>query len=514
MKKALSVFVLILSLASAVSADDAAAPLWVRSGGRRLPFEGAAHMAGFDSARIEANEREATQLARQRALGQLSKKIRLKITSELIASASGTKDDVSTRLTSVVRTSSNLQLTNVDYLIHKTKSSIYALAYVNRRKQGNLYIEKAEMALARITAAMAQAAEYEKAQNIPRAIEAYTKVLPQFPAFHSDFAVACLLLDADMREKAITVGAKRYTPRDVIRWEQLAGRKAQDLMYQPAGNLEDAALLIAGQLKSQGVAAGEMKVKDLLYQESDFSSEFGRYASLKLKEALYRALPASGEKQVLSGQYWETADKLELTVFVQSLEGPVLGSARAEFPASSLPAEIEVKPRNYIQALKDMLVMDGEALAEGRIAVEVWTNRGRNEDSVVFHRGETIQFYFRVNQPAYLQLTYVLAGGMKVLLEESFYIGSDRVDRPVRYYDEFEPAPPFGVERLIVTAFSDRPPIADVVSEEVEGVEYFVFKDLTIYSRTRGLIRKRDQEQTDIKIGEAGLTMTTVEAIR
>jgi len=144
--------------------------------------------------------------------------------------------------------------------------------------------------------------------------------------------------------------------------------------------------------------------------------------------------------------------------------------------------------------------------------VEAWTNQGRNSDHLVFVEGDTVEFYFRVNQPCFLQLTYLLASGERVLLDESFYIGQDKVNMVVRYPGEFEPVAPFGVERLIVTAFEENPPKPDVHIERIDGYDYRVFGALDeVYSGTRGLRPKTSSgEERDVRVGEARLTMTTV----
>lgn len=127
-----------------------------------------------------------------------------------------------------------------------------------------------------------------------------------------------------------------------------------------------------------------------------------------------------------------------------------------------------------------------------------------------------MQLYFRVNQPAFLQITYNLATGEKVLLEKSFYIGMDKVNRVVKLPYGFEVIPPLGVERLIVTAFSRQPPPPNTRIAEIEGERYEVFADTNaVVAQTRGLKKKQDNSgEETMKVGETMVTLTTVPRLR
>jgi hypothetical protein len=117
-----------------------------------------------------------------------------------------------------------------------------------------------------------------------------------------------------------------------------------------------------------------------------------------------------------------------------------------------------------------------------------------------------------VNQPSFLQITYRLATGELVLLEDSFYIGSDRVNRTVPLPYEFEVQPPFGVENLVVTGYSIEPPPVNTVPKYIDGELYQVFGSLKdVVVNTRGLGRRQNSSGETIRVGEAMLTMTTIE---
>jgi len=182
----------------------------------------------------------------------------------------------------------------------------------------------------------------------------------------------------------------------------------------------------------------------------------------------------------------------------------------------SAAGDLEIQPADLDSALANEKLLIGEATVEGGISVDVWTNKGRDQDVLVFEQGEELQFYFRVNQPAFLRLTYELASGDLVMLEPQFYIGVDRVNRVVELPYRFVVVPPFGVERLIVTASSEPPPAADTHIRIIDGQQYEVFGSAEgVVGRTRGLARVDDRDEDQAggeggRVGEASLTITTV----
>jgi hypothetical protein len=295
--------------------------------------------------------------------------------------------------------------------------------------------------------------------------------------------------------------------------EQTVQTKSEELQRKGAPDLDTALEKIVVMLSTQGVKGGDILVPPLLFQNSDFTSSFGNYASRKLESRVTSRLRGGRDKLVFRGTYWESGDSVELHIIAQSVDsGQKVGNGFSEFPVSAIPPGYDLKPQNAEEALKSQYAIADGAIVDGGLQVEVWTNRGRNEDVLVFEGGDTLQLYFKVNQPAYLQVTYDLATGEKVLLEESYYIGMDKVNQVVRYPYEFEVVPPFGVERLMVSAFSQKPPAPNVLIDYIDGERYEVFGNTkAVVAQTRGLRKKQqDSGDTDVKVGEAFLTMTTV----
>ena len=255
-------------------------------------------------------------------------------------------------------------------------------------------------------------------------------------------------------------------------------------------------------------------VMPLLYQNGDFSSSFGDRFAYQLEEQL--AQTPNGERAagsaVVRGSYWVDEELVDVHLTVRSTtSGAVLASVGTTFPFAGMDI-LTLRPANVDSAFEDGRMLMDDRIVDGGIDIEVWTDRGRNERSLVFTEGEELQFYFKVNEPAFLQISYVLVTGETILLEESFYIGIDRVNRVVAYPYKFQVVPPFGVERLIVTAHSGEPPKPEVRPQELYGQWYEVFSSTeAVVAGTRGIARANQrQEGTGARVGEASLVVTTM----
>lgn len=360
---------------------------------------------------------------------------------------------------------------------------------------------------------MAQAAEQEK-QNPTAAAAKYLSTLPRFPELLEQVALVRALTGKSLSAEEIGAPVRSSAIEFLAYREQETRTKVSSLLQKPVTSLDDAAATIVQQFQLQGMPIGTVQVLDLTYQESDFSSAFGAFFARKLEAQLASQPKRQNETQIVRGSYWERGNAVELVLLAQKASGEKVGSVSLTFPKSIVPKDLEIKPRNFEQALKDQKIIAEGALVDGGINVEVWTNKGRNIERVAFQEGEKVELYFRVNQPAFLRLTYLLSTGQHVLLEEKFYIGLDKVNQVVKYPVELTCSAPFGVERLIVTAFSSEPPKPNVRVEKIDGEEYEVIVETLAQSltKTRGL--KKSAAAKDLKQGETVLTITTMPKLR
>jgi hypothetical protein len=230
----------------------------------------------------------------------------------------------------------------------------------------------------------------------------------------------------------------------------------------------------------------------------------------RLESEIVDSLSAGRERTIFRSQYWEEGGRIRLIVLASDEEGEKLGRAEVLLPSSAVGGR-SLKPQGFDEAMTALMEFADGALSDGGLSVDVWTNKGRDEDALVFTDGEIVQLYFRVNQPATLQITYRLATGEIVLLEKAFYIGIDRVNRTVGLPYEFEVQAPYGVENLIVTAYSSSPPPVNTAVQTISGETYEVFGSVReVVANTRGLGRRQEAGEETQRIGEAMLTLTTM----
>lgn len=532
MRNVRPVFVVCLLLLFVAGASFAL-PEWVESFGTETPYDGARYITGFSMYERSGNDNEAMEAAKTGALDDLIRKVQVRVKSSITATTDETDSSSSSSVSIVSRSVSNLQLTGVDFLFEKDFENYYALAYVNKADLRRYYIDNGKRVLEELVTLEKRAETYERDGEIGPAMEIYIRMLPLFPALMEYSAIfRVLALPPAGRSSAGGQVAETgsgpaggrpgffdaldiagHTNSSIIELEKTVQDKVKTLEKSETADLEAALDKIAVILRRQGVRGGGLTVPALLYKQTDFSSTFGSYAARKLESLLTAKLPSGGNKTVVRGNYWENDDTIELFIVAQEVDsGGKIGAGYASFPRATLPHTYDIKPQNFAQAMEDRFQFADGAITDGGITVEVWTNKGRDDDNLVFTEGDWLQLYFRVNRPAFLQLTYNLATGAKVLLEKSFYIGINEVNRVVQLPYEFEVVPPLGVERLIVTAFSEEPPRPNTRIALIDGEQYEVFTTTRgIVAQTRGL--KKKQETTDgeaVKVGEAMVTLTTV----
>ena len=490
-------------------------PEWAREYGLKSPYPNNRYMTGFGMAERGTEDAKSLEAAKTSALDDLIRKIRVQVSSTITTSTADSGGEATSSVAMVSKSISNMKLTNVDFEVASDWKQYYVLAYTLKGTLRDMYLNRGTEALQKILQGKKQAENAENGGNIGSAIDTYIGILPLFTEVLENRSIFNVLLEGSYGSRffsSANIGGINNA-EGFFQLESKIKNKINALQKGSVPDLDAALEKIVVMLATQQVSGAAFKVPPLLYQNSDFTSSFGNYTSRKLENLINIRLSGGRNSVALRGTYWEKGDSIELMVVAKAVDsGESLGSGFATFPASSVPLEYDIKPQNAEEALKTQYAIADGAFTDGGLKVEMWTNRGRNEDVLVFSGGESLQLYFKVNQPAFLQLTYDLATGEKVLLEESFYIGMDMVNRVVKYPYEFEVVPPFGVEHLMVTAFSKEPPPPNVVIDYIDGERYEVFGDAkAVVAQTRGLRKKQIKTgNTDVKVGEAFLTLTTL----
>ncbi len=510
MFETMRLFVLLLLSAACVAQP---LPEWATSFGSETPFGKSTHLTGFGMSVAETSVSAALDAAKTQAAADLIKKIQVTVTSQISSAAKEVDGTYSSVFTSVAQSISTLHIENIDFKTASDAKTQYALAVIERARLVESYIEKAKVAYATLTSAKQHAEKSEQQKNTSLALEQYSATLPLFAELLEAITLVRVLSGKALEAKDIGAGTAPSALQTVAALKQEIQAKINQLFQKPATTLDDAVAIAVQRLQLQGVKSGDVQVADFTYQDSDFSSTFGAYLARKLDRQLAASAEKDNEKKLIKGSYWERGASIELAMLVQRLDGAKLGGVDIVLPKTAVPADLDLKPKNFEQALLDQQTIAANGLVDGGIGVEVWTNKGRDASRVVFEEGDNVELYFRLNQPAFLQLTYLLSTGQKVLLEEKFYIGIDKVNQVVKFPTKLVCSAPFGVERLIVSAFSAEPPKPNVRLEKIEGEDYEVLTEslAKMLSTTRGL--KKDA-QTKARIGEASLSITTMKRFR
>lgn len=500
MKRLLSVIIFLLLINSALSADT---PNWVSSYGVNTPYPNTAYITGYSM--VSKSEAEMREMAMNKALADLSKKIKIQIHSELVMEESQRGDNFTSSVSSVTRSSVNATVSDAKFEFHEDRKNIYCLAYANIESLKQQYAEEASEFWSSASVAYKEAKRYSEKGNGDKALEELYEDLTDFSEIYDRWSLYSAL-NKDSSDKEFFQEMRGVEDLDEI---QIFEARYEELMDEiessDAATLKEGLEKMAQMLVRQNVTGGNLKVPSFLYESTSISSDFGRYTGDLFESDLVEELSPGKENVVIKGQYWEEDEKIRLIVIAVNSEGKKLGKADVLIPRAAAGSR-DLKPQNFEQAMIDRQQFADGALTDGGINVDVWSNKGEDNEDQVFSEGDTLQLYFRVNQPAYLQLTYSLATGEKVLLEPSFYIGMDQVNRAVALPYEFEVQAPFGIETLFVTAYTTQPPVASTYPVTIEGESYDVFgtvKDVVM--STRGIGKKPNSVN---RYGEAMLNMT------
>lgn len=486
---------------------------WVSSYGSQTPYSADTHYTGFGMSVLNIPYAEALEAAKAQAAAALVNQIRVQVRTETRLHTTDTGSSAITSLEQVTRLSSDLDLPGISYLIERDNQAVYALAQVSRTSLLDDWQLQLDTVFSDIDRRAGEAYALEQSGNRTDAYFKYNGILPLTEAVRQ-IILLYSTVNGSVPDTVFT--GHRIASRTALRsFEQELHAAVLRLSGSEILSLDQAFSLLVDQLVRQGVTAADIRVPALSWRSSDFSSAFGRYASERIRtEFLSRGVEAHSGILVVTGRYSDESSKdiLEISLVAADTAGAVKGSAFVRFRRDLLPATLEIVPSNYRQALADQYALDQETFSDGTILVNAWTNRGADENSTVFYSGEELRIFLRVNQPAWIQMTYILVTGEKVLLEGGYYIGMDRVNRVVEYPGLFTPTAPFGVERLIITASSVEPSRPAVVPQIIDGQRYEVFRDITeVFAVTRGLrlISPADRKPA---VGETSITITTMPA--
>lgn len=483
----------------------AGAQTWVNSFGTNTRFRPPEYLSGYGTSDLDST-RDRLEAARSDALSQLSRKVRVQITSEEAIRTTDFGDSGSTRYVNTVETASRLEISGANFEIVEQPGRTHALAWIEIEQLRASFAEQRDEAVASLRAIMEDFDRTIEEGVFSQAERHLARLDTAFSELMDTHSVVRALDRLAARDGDVSDGSEPVALQQAI--EQ---RRASFDEFSPP-NVEQSAEYIARMIAPE---IGEPeRVMPLLYQDADFSSAFGSRVAGALSAALSSRSVGGENPVVIRGSYWPEEDRVAIHIVARDIQsGSTVAAAQSTVPRDTV-AESTLEPANMDTALAAGAALLNDQIVDGGLDLEVWTDKGRDERALVYEDGEFVQFYFRVNQPAFLRLSYVLASGETVLLEDRFYIGIDRVNRVVALPYRFQVVPPFGVERLVVTAHTSEPPPAEVYPQVIEGQQYEVFgSPREAVVRTRGLVRETPPEdEGDTRVGEASLSITTVGA--
>lgn len=512
MPRPITTILLLVAVSATVAAD---LPRWASSFGVNSPYDPPEYLSGFGVAGRESSDpREA---ARRQALAALAEKIQVRVRSEIITETRDTGDDLQTSLTNVVNTSSDINVQDVRYEYAEERGSTYVLAYARIATLEAQYVDEASQIVAGFEPRLDRLETEIERGNVQGArgiIGELRADLETLAGFETVWRALTRLRTSSQATRTIEGGSARwpFDPAGDL-FAQLLSREERITSFTPTSE-EDAARYLAGQIADIGLDIGA--VTPLIYQDSDFSSQFGLRFSRQLETEIARQQqPGRAARDVVvRGLYWTDAEDVSVTITVREVAtGRAVTGASVEIPISAIRDPRSLQPANSREAMDAGAALLGDAVADGGMRIEIWCDQGTMQDVPVYEEDDFVQFYFRVNQPAFLRLSYQLATGEVVLLESQFYIDVSRVNRPVPLPYRFQVVPPFGVERLIVTGYNVEPPPAATRIDTIDGQQYEVYASaMDAVAQTRGIVRERpaDGAATNERVGEATLSLTTV----
>ncbi len=475
-------------------------PDWIAAGGKSPRYPSARFITGFAMVEVPGAQ-GGVDAARQQAAADLSRKISVHIQASLRDVTESRDGADSYQIASIVNSTSDIQLTGLDYEVYPGSERSYALAYLGRGRAIQERHGLRARALAELRECLASGERHLRAGREADAIATYESCRgPVAVALEHDSIARAL-------GSATPVDAAAHA--ELVAANRTVDEKVKVILRSPASSLSEAIERLGIQLRRQkATSRGRVVVSPFTYGTTDLSSVFGRQASIELESILARGagdLPETTDGRVVRGVYLERGDEVRITATVRdAASGRLVASAETSLPRSVLPRDVSLKPANFESALRDQKILGEGELISGDLQLEVWTDRGRR--GVVYTESEELVLHYRVNQPAWIRIIYVLQSGEQIPISSAWYVDASKVNQVITYPDSFEIVPPFGAEMIHATAFTERPPQLVTERRMIAGEPYEVVADGTRQIvRTRGLRRKKKDE-----MAEALVTVTTM----
>ncbi len=518
----------------------AAKPNWVKNYGRSEEWPIHSYLVGFGSA--WGSGAEPRRSAAEGARADISRHIITKVKSVIRTSESDANGTLSQQYSGVTESTTALKLLGIEtetYVDAERNPTTYVLAYVSRAELKRIYTTRASTLREEIRRILADAEEAENASNIDIAVEKYLSTYPLYEAL-KEAEIVLLVVKHYGSPSDVAFDELENVRKELIGESDIAPipshteviNRIEQLVMESITSVDGVARSIVLQLSKQiKQPAGKVLLVPFTYQDTQMSSRFSRqlltaleaqlgqiakWETINQTRRLHRKLrPGSvqsmgdfanevGASLLLSGTYWENGDQITLRATLRHIEtGVVKAGAIVKFDRDM--EALNLKPQNYKQMLVEQHAFAEGEFISGGLQIEIWTDKGA--EHLLYAEAETMKVFVRVNREAHIRLLYILADSRRTLLYDNYYIDQSKVNRVVEIPQEFECAPPFGAELLVVAAQTEVfPPIQ---TYESDGYLFLTAKDARQAARDfRGM--KKKQKAPDMQQSEARLVLTTM----
>ena len=511
-KKLFSFLIIAILIFSALSAV-AVVPDWVKNFDSSEKYPVNLYLTGFGVATGDVSE--ATEIAQEIAIGEISRTIVASIQSLISAVKEEKSEQYSQELSSILQSSTSLQDImglQVDKFVEgdKGNSTVYAVAYANRDDLKSIYSQERQDLIQQINEIITDAQSYESKSET---MDAVSKYLSLYPLYERQKKAKMVLLavsesnsikDAFDEMDAATQGAIPLMNQAEV------ASKIDQMLSESLGSLSDVARAVVMRLAKQiTMPTGKVLVVPLTYQDTKMGSSYASHFRAELEDQIVQLAnwkvaeqaqsfspkssqimrdlaKGSGAELLLSGTYWENGDEVKIMVNIRDINsGKLLAGTELTFDPKILTEGLSLKPENYESALVAQEAFGQQEIVSSQLQVEAWTNKG--SENLIYTAGDMMKVFIRVNRKAHVRLLYILADGRWTMLYDNLYIDNSKANQAVKIPDEFECASPFGAEMLVVIARTEEFEPLEMIEED--GYQ-FINKEPVIQATARSLVSK------------------------
>ena len=511
-KKLFSFLIIAILIFSALSAV-AVVPDWVKNFDSSEKYPVNLYLTGFGVATGDVSE--ATEIAQEIAIGEISRTIVASIQSLISAVKEEKSEQYSQELSSILQSSTSLQDImglQVDKFVEgdKGNSTVYAVAYASRDDLKSIYSQERQDLIQQINEIITDAQSYESKSET---MDAVSKYLSLYPLYERQKKAKMVLLavsesnsikDAFDEMDAATQGAIPLMNQAEV------ANKIDQMLSESLGSLSDVARAVVMRLAKQiTMPTGKVLVVPLTYQDTKMGSSYASHFRAELEDQIVQLAnwkvaeqaqsfspkssqimrdlaKGSGAELLLSGTYWENGDEVKIMVNIRDINsGKLLAGTELTFDPKILTEGLSLKPENYESALVAQEAFGQQEIVSSQLQVEAWTNKG--SENLIYTAGDMMKVFIRVNRKAHVRLLYILADGRWTMLYDNLYIDNSKANQAVKIPDEFECASPFGAEMLVVIARTEEFEPLEMIEED--GYQ-FINKEPVIQATARSLVSK------------------------